>query len=405
MRAYFTVCNTSYLHKALSLAESLYENTQYRLKVFLFEEGIPNSAESVKDFADIILAKDIGYDRFYELAFKYDVTEFTTSLKPYIAKKLLNDFTEVVFLDPDTFVTGQLNEISEWFVHNDIILTPHYCTPETTDVSIDPDLGMMRFGSFNLGFFAVKNTPNSSNFLMWWHERCEEQCYFETQFGLSTDQKWISIAPCFFEKIYIVRHLGYNVAFWNLFERKIKSDHNKHLVNDEYEIQFLHFSSFDDIHPEKISTRWTAPSELISDDMKGIAANYKMSTEKYRNFLAISDLSYSYDSFTNGDKIAVVLRRAYAADVNKFQGELQMFSENSPVHKFARKNNLISGKDGSSYKPASFGDLPKHETKMKFVYFVLKIMLFFLGPNKFNDLSRLMVFLSSYRRLSKMWRV
>ena len=194
--AYFTVCNNAYLDRAIVLAESLFVNNNVVLKIYLFEKNIPSLNKDISKICNIILIDDIKFERINELAFKYDVVEFTTSLKPYISLLLLRMYEKVVFFDPDIYVLDSTKEIEILLDKQDVLLTSHFNIPELSDVEY-PDLGMMRFGSFNLGFFAVKNSFNGKAFLKWWNDKCLDQCFFETQFGISTDQKWVSIANAF----------------------------------------------------------------------------------------------------------------------------------------------------------------------------------------------------------------
>jgi len=81
------VCNLAYLPKVLVLAESLLEHGGEKLKIFLIDRksnfALP---ESLTEF---IWIEDFGVPHLNELAFKYDITEFSTSVKPFIALKLL----------------------------------------------------------------------------------------------------------------------------------------------------------------------------------------------------------------------------------------------------------------------------------------------------------------------------
>ena len=45
----------------------------------------------------------------------------------------------------------------------------------------------------------------------WWAERLYLFCYDDIQNGVFTDQKWIDLAPCFFDT-YIFKHHGYDFA-------------------------------------------------------------------------------------------------------------------------------------------------------------------------------------------------
>ena len=245
--AIFTVCNLAYLPKALVLSESVLKFNNLKLKIYLIDRKVDVDFSDIE--ADIFWIEDIGVPNLYELAFKYDIIELSTSLKPYLTLKLLDRFKKVIFLDPDTYLYHSVAPILSDLEDHSIVLTPHYTTPLSihSHPGWGDDIGMLRFGSFNLGFYAVKDSPQGLSFLRWWSDRCSKLNFMETQFSLSTDQKWVSIAPCFFKDLYVSFNLGYNAAPWNIFERRIEKDHDGcYIVNDIYPLVFFHFSNFDE---------------------------------------------------------------------------------------------------------------------------------------------------------------
>ena len=285
---------------------------------------------------------DINFDRINELAFKYDVVEFTTSLKPYISLFLLEKHEKVIFFDPDIYVLDSTKEIEYLLDKQDLLLTSHFNTPELSDVE-NPDLGMMRFGSFNLGFFAVKNSINGKAFLNWWNDKCLDQCFFETQFGISTDQKWVSIANAFFDFLYIIRNPGYNVAYWNLFEREITFSNNKYLANNN-SIIFFHFSTYDTEDSNNITKRITIKDNYISSALLQLSNDYQKKLKNFKNIIHNSEKKYSYNYFSNGKFISPTLRRAYASKISFFTKQLDPFLYNSEVYIFAKRNYLLGKK-------------------------------------------------------------
>lgn len=398
--AYFTVCNNAYLDRAIVLAESLFEKNGVIIKIYLFEKNLPSLNKDISNFCEIILINEINFDRINELAFKYDVVEFTTSLKPYISLILLEKYNKVVFFDPDIYVLESTKEIEDFLDNQDLLLTSHFNTPELNDVE-NPDLGMMRFGSFNLGFFAVKNSINGKAFLNWWNNKCLDQCFFETQFGISTDQKWVSIANAFFDFIYIIRNPGYNVAYWNLFEREITLSNNKYLANNNI-IIFFHFSTYDTEDSSKITKRANIKDKYISSALLELSNEYSNKLKRYKSIVNISDKKYSYNYFSNDKFISPTLRRAYASKIPLFSKQQDPFLYNSEVYNFAKRNYLLTNND--KFILDGYNKIENNKIFFSILNKSLKIILFILGPNKFFNLSRLFVFLSSYNRNQSLWK-
>ncbi len=393
--AIFTVCNLAYLSKALVLAESLVKFNQPKLKIYIFDRKV--DIDFPTDLAEFHWVEEIGLPNLLHYAFKYDIVEFSTSLKPWITLKLLEQHDKVVFLDPDTCVFNHLDGLWNELDTHEIILTPHYVTPH-----VEGDIGMLRFGSFNLGFYAVAKTSEAMRFLQWWNDRCLDHCYFETQFGLSTDQKWVSIAPCFFPTLHVSFNLGYNVAFWNSHERTLSSDgQGGYTVNETFPLIFFHFSSFDEKNPELLSKRAFAGREKKRQDLLEVSTYYKERLTYFSSFS--SSAVYAFDYMSDGKYISPALRRAYASVLDELPAGHDPFDASGPVYTFAGKNYLFE-KNGP-YKPAGFGDTQSHSGKLRIINSLLKGVLYVMGPNRFMNISRLFVYLSSFRFNRKLWKL
>jgi len=260
---------------------------------------------------------------------------------------------------------------------------------------------MMRFGSFNLGFFAVSRELEAKKFLSWWSERCINLGFFESQFGLSVDQKWVSIAPCFFPSLKILFNPGYNMAFWNLHERSLSKDGQGYLVNGESRLIFFHFSSFDAKNPLMISTRKHKWIDSGRDDMNDICKDYAKRLGE--NNHGYSSIKYGFDYMDNGWYISPTLRRAYAAVLDEL-GELNPFDSRGPMFGFIRKNHLRE-KGNEPFRPAGSTDLPRYSGRFKVINAGLRFLLRVMGPNSFSNLSRLFVYLSSFRQNRELWKI
>jgi hypothetical protein len=398
--AVFTVCNLAYLPRALILADSLICHNDNRLKIVIFDKKVDLPPEV--NIADLLWIEEIGVPKITELAFMYDIIEFSTSLKPFIALKLLETHNAVVFMDPDTCLFDSLAPVIKDLQEYPILLTPHYTTPQPNNSS-ESDLAMMRFGSFNLGFFAVNNSLEAKAFLNWWSDRCIAFSFMESQFGLSTDQKWVTIAPCLFRDIHISFNLGYNAAPWNTFERKLtKVKSGKYLVNETYPLIFFHFSNFDGNDPEYLNKRASCEKGERHPVLLELGEGYKSLLQDFTSI--IGSRKYSYDFMSDGAYISPSLRRAYAAVREEMPINHNPFDSSGAVGHFARKNHLLE-KRATRFVVEGTKDAANHAKKLTVIYLLMRLTLRVVGPNRFFNISRLLVFLSMYRKNRNLWRV
>lgn len=397
--AIFTVCNLAYLPKARVLAESVLKFNNIKLIIYLIDKKSAVDLSAVE--ADMVWIEDADIPGFYELAFKYDIIELSTSLKPCLTLKLFERFEKVIFLDADTCLYHSVAPILCDLDSHSIVLTPHYTTPQSDNFS-ESDLAMMRFGSFNLGFYAVRNSEEGRAFLKWWSNRCLQFSFMESQFGLSTDQKWVTIAPCLFKDLYISFNLGYNAAAWNSYERSItKGSDSKYLVNGIFPLIFFHFSNFDDADPEYLNKRSLFEKNVKRPDLLELGTGYSKALSSKKTGAEL--IKYGFDYMSGGEYISPTLRRAYACIFKELPPGHDPFDANGVVGHFARENFLYE-KKGASYKAIGFSKIPDHKFQFKIINSVMRIILRLVGPNSFYNFSRLLVYLSSYRQNRDLWK-
>ena len=392
----FTVCNFAYLPKALTLAESLFDSNSRVLNIVIID-GIPDT-EIVVAYAVIHYIEDFEIPGFANLAFQYDIIELSTAVKPFLATYFLRQSPSVIFLDPDTYVIGEISTVLEELGESAVLLTPHYTKPQPRTAT-ESDLAMSRFGSFNLGFFAVRHCAEAFDFLNWWDARCQDFCFMESQFGLSTDQKWVAIAPCFFPNLKVSFHLGLNVAPWNSFERKLTKTDDGYVLNDKFPLIFYHFSNFDpndlDYRNKRASTENNAPDLALLY----LASQYHAAILAKIN---LPHVRYKFDYFMGENYISPSLRRAFYA----VKGDLALESDpftSEKVYKFAKKNALLQ-RSNKPYKQIGLRSISKKSVTINLIFRLMRLILRIAGPNKFFDFSRLLVFLSLYWKNKELWR-
>src|SRR5690606_35491515 len=98
-------------------------------------------------------------------------------------------------------------------------------------------------GTFNLGFLSLRESDNTFRMLDWWAEHLRHFCYFDFERGLFVDQKWMNLVPVFFDSVFVLRHYGYNVAYWTLQERTLSKENGNWFINNTFPPTIYHFSS------------------------------------------------------------------------------------------------------------------------------------------------------------------
>ena len=309
MIVYTSIC-MNYLPKALILAKSLKKyNTNVKFYVILVEREIPDDWPDIVDdlIDEVILAKDLGFKDFDKFIFKHSLVEASTSVKGQALVNLLNKDDKVVYIDPDIQTYKSLDELSEILNEEDIVLTPHLTIPEVDEKDIiHNELSALRHGIYNLGFLAVKRSDEGLKFAEWWRDRLNLFCYDDIPRGIFTDQRWIDLAPAYFN-VYILKNPGYNMAPWNLSTRKLDFRDEKLIVNSEYELVFFHYSGFDSGANEKVFERYVPDK---TEYIYKLRDNYIDEMEYYGQ-KELGNHNWSYDYYFNGEKINDKTRNLY----------------------------------------------------------------------------------------------
>ncbi|MCR5202650.1 MAG: hypothetical protein K6D02_06130 [Lachnospiraceae bacterium] len=194
---------------------------------------------------EYLFVEDINIPDFSNLVKNYTVVDLNTSVKPFFMKWLLEnkDIDKLLFMDSDTRLYHSPEVIYEALEDNSIVLTPHIASlNENKETVLSKPDDFCKFGIFNLGFLGLKNDKNAMELLTWWASKMHDKCKLDFENGYAWDQKWLDFAPGLFEGVYVLKHIGCNVAFWNIQGRFISEKNGEYFVNDEVPLIFYHFS-------------------------------------------------------------------------------------------------------------------------------------------------------------------
>lgn len=301
----FTTClSANYAAKARVLAASVKRWHPAGRTVFcLVEKQPPAGLRPSPHIDEWVLARDLGWKNFGRLVAGHDRVEGVTLVKARLLQRLLERFPRekyFVYLDPDTLVCSPLAEVPGLLDRHGIILTPHLLEPG----NLEMELSALNHGAYNLGFLGLRRAAETREFLDWWGGRLAYACYDDRPRGLFTDQKWMDLAPGFFN-VFLLRDPGYNVATWALQERRL-TRRGQRLYANGRPVRFLHFSGFDAKVYFWAVGRWAADSRDLALDL-GRAYGQALREQGEERF---AHLAWSYDFLDNGRKIAPWLRRA-----------------------------------------------------------------------------------------------
>ncbi|MDF1769371.1 glycosyltransferase [Maricaulis sp.] len=308
--AYFTICSQNYLGYALTLGRSLkYADPDATFFIGLADEWDSSLPRDQIEFP-VIEARDIGLPTFNDMIVRYSIMEFNTAIKARMFGHLFDehDFDHLVYLDPDIKVVSELTELKALLAeHPSAVLTPHSEAP--LDDGKDPDdVRILRTGAYNLGFAAFSNRPDSRAFLSWWEKRMEVDCRVALAEGLFVDQKLMDLAPCYMDDVRILRHPGYNLAYWNLMHRPITRSNNEWQAAGK-PLRFCHFSG---VIPGKASVFSKHQNRFRPKDigeLHDLFVSYVNEIEV--NGRAWISARYAYDEIS-GLKLDSFLRKLYA---------------------------------------------------------------------------------------------
>lgn len=339
-RAIFSICSNNYFPYARILFTSL---KKYHPEASLFlcladvaQPGIELNVPGV----EIILAADLGIDHFLDFAFRYDIMEFNTAVKPFMMDWLIRarGFEQVVYLDPDIEVFAPMQPVFAAFEQGaDFAITPHLTAPAEF-AEFPDDIGIMKAGIYNLGFIALNNSQEAKNFLQWWKRRLRYQCVNQQDQGIFVDQKFVDLLPAFHSQVAILRDRSLNVAYWNLDQRNLTQTAEGWLVDGEPLI-FFHFSGIVPQQPQRLSKHTERFQDNLDPAIQNIIHHYLANIAKFQDNSA--NASYAYGKFKNQVAIADIMRRCYRDTYNNVNNVSP--EHDDPFQTYHLELNQLSG--------------------------------------------------------------
>jgi hypothetical protein len=298
----FTSVTANYLPKAAALAHSVKRVHPEAVFHCVLSDDMPDCPEvTTAAFDSIINIRDLPIEGLPRWIFRHRVVELCTAVKgtafQYIAER--HGAERIYYFDPDIVVTNRLDDLERALDRNSILLTPHSIAPETeVQAILDNELCCLRHGVYNLGFLAVRTSGQGRQFIDWWADRLRRYCYDDVPTGLFTDQRWVDLAPAYFDDIGILREPQYNVATWNLTHRQATGTVPYGLLINGRPLVFYHFSGFDSGAQEIMLRRYGVHSPVLFEFREWYIARCEELGQS-----SLGRVPCTYGSFSNGQPI------------------------------------------------------------------------------------------------------
>lgn len=401
-KAAFTICAKNYIGLALVLEKSIKEFND-DIEFFIFVADDITAEDNIIDLPEnVIIAKDalnIELTTWTQMSFKYDLTEFCTSIKPSCFKYMFERINpdRCIYFDPDILVFNSLDAIYDQLDEKSIMVTPHITTIEKEYTGNLNERNLLYSGMFNLGFLALKNDEYSKKMLDWWEVRLEDRCFQNMMENYFTDQKWMDFLPSFFpSQLLISSNLGLNVAPWNFFEREIVKNDTVFYVtnriensNKKYPLMFVHFSGYN--YKALIS------GELIQGNIKNFEGYgdfteifdiYSMFIRK-SDFLKYVKLGYSYNCFSEGTMISKIYRGLFRRLLEDGKINSNPFDEKGDFY-LSLKSSKVLNTHNQKIDKITMSTVANIESKTIMINKILNLIFKIIGANKFFMIVRLM---------------
>ncbi len=308
-KAIITVVTNDYFHQVILLGKTIH----------LFEPGADfivfliglNPPQECYDYCpfELIDAKVLNSQEWERFLFQYPGLAACCALKPRAIKETLLRYEKVIYLDSDMKLFHDLSEAWERLDAAHLSLTPHRNGKPSVVAPVVSSMMLRLSGIFNAGY--VGSTPSLSDFLDWWWEQTHYNCLIDDFIiGIYLDQLYLHEAIGRVDRLDIFKHCGYNVAWWNFDQRKIKRHHDCYQVNG-IPLALFHFSCSHFFIKNLKTFHWL--SKRLEEIYFELYTNYIAECAYYKNLLSIA--AYPYDYFSDGEKISYDWREYMRRDI------------------------------------------------------------------------------------------
>jgi glycosyltransferase involved in cell wall biosynthesis len=317
---FFTIASANYTAYVRTLMDSVRRQYPDAPRYLFLADEDPGDLGLDPGLMTVVPVRQLPIPHFDHIALRYSILELNTAMKPYaflwLAERHPDDL--IVYLDPDILVLAPLAEVVTAADAGALaVVTPHLTAP-VDDGKLPDELAIMRAGTYNLGFIAIGPHAARNVLASWWAAHLEYGALVDFEAGTFTDQKWIELVPGMFPDVRILRHPGYNLAYWNLAHRAVSRAADGTILANGLPVAFVHFSGVDPANPDVFSKHQDRFDAHGIGDLRPVFLRYlDLLSQNGQNRYA--RIPYAYARLRDGTPITSTMRAVfrYRYDVNR----------------------------------------------------------------------------------------
>lgn len=344
---FLTIIARNYLAQARVLMASVAQHHPGSPRLVVLADEVRGSFDPAREPFRMIRSTELDLPDSAWFHFRYNTLELTTAVKPFAMRRALEllGVESLIYLDADIRLFAPLDPVTAALEQASIVLTPHLLRGVDSD-RLAVERQLLRTGSYNLGFIAVRRDAVAESFLSWWSERLAKHCLVDLAAGLFVDQKWVDLVPGLFDGVRILREPGLNVAWWNLPERPVSLDDGSYRAAGD-PLYFFHFSGFDPERPDTLSKHATG-GRAAAGRVKALLAEYAASLLS-SGYAESRSWKPTYDAYPDGSPIPAVVRKASELEPGLQQATDDPFSPAGRSIVFGFWNRPLEAPGGSGW--------------------------------------------------------
>lgn len=218
---------------ALALFES-FSRHHPEVPFWLALSDSPDDLDTASFPVGVLSLAELGIPDIRGMAARLSVAEFDAAIRPFVYQALFDRYpgASILYLDASVLVTSHFDELFDLLAASaECVLTPAITEP--SDHETFDDQQILAGGAYDSAFCCLADRPTVRRMVWWWARRMVAMSLVDPITGASLHQRWMDLFPAFIEGTRILRHPGYNVAAWNLHQRRLSRVDGHWSVNGE----------------------------------------------------------------------------------------------------------------------------------------------------------------------------